>query len=76
VEQLVERDLTAGTEVLGENPPQSILSTTNNTGPDLGLIPDRCCEKPTANCLTYGMDVLELNTGNLITFQHEKSECS
>jgi hypothetical protein len=54
VEQSVEWELAAETEVLGETCPSATLSTTNATWRDLGSNPGRHGGKPTTNRLSYG----------------------
>jgi hypothetical protein len=54
VEQSVECELAGETEVLGENLPRAIFSTTDPTRPYLGSNPGRRCGKPAANRLSYG----------------------
>jgi hypothetical protein len=49
MEQLVERKLAGEKEVLGENLPQCLLSTTNSTWPDYGSDPGRLDWKPATN---------------------------
>jgi hypothetical protein len=58
MEQLVEWGLAGETEVLGENLPQSTLSTANPTWPDLGSNPGRRGGKPATNRLSYGTALL------------------
>jgi hypothetical protein len=58
VEQSVEWELAGETEVLGENLPQSTLSTTNPTWPDLGSNPGRRGGKPATNRLSYGTAIV------------------
>jgi hypothetical protein len=54
VEQLVEWRLAGETEVLGENLPSAILSTTNPTRPDSCTNTGRRGGKPATNRLSYG----------------------
>jgi hypothetical protein len=54
MEQLVEWGLAGETEVLGENLPNAIFSTTNPTWPDLGSNPGRRGGTPATNRLSYG----------------------
>jgi hypothetical protein len=53
VEQSVEWELAGESEVLGENLPQSTLSTSNPTWPDLGSNPGRRGGKPATNRQSY-----------------------
>jgi hypothetical protein len=73
VEQLVEWRLAGETEVLGENLPSAILSTTNPTWPDPCANTGRRGGKPATNRLSYGAAeynltyvtvVLQIWTGN------------
>jgi hypothetical protein len=53
LEQSTEWELAEETEILGENLPIAILSTTNHTWLDPGLNPCRRAGKPATNRLSY-----------------------